>query len=637
MQLPTDDRDRRPRSDDPSTSPSKARVSEEQTARERSTGTGPLHRWRWVLVLLLALVVAGGLTTLAGPEVPEEFHYSEFLALVEQGEVERVTIDEDGRVSGELVDETPFETVVPTALPQEELTERLLDHDVTIEGDAPAPAWLGSLIWLVPLILIGVLIFFAFRRAQGQMSELQGVGKSQAEVIDEERPDTTFDEVAGYEEVRQEVTEIVDYLRDPDRFHRMGARGPGGVLMLGPAGTGKTLMARALAGEADVPFISASGSEFVEMLVGVGASRIRDLFAKARELKPAIIFIDELDSVGRKRGSQANIGSNNEQEQTLNQLLKELDGFEGREGVVIIAATNRPEMLDEALLRPGRFDRQVEIPLPKQEDRVSILEVHARHKPLADDVDLTMVARGTPGFSGAQLENLMNEAAINAVRAERERITQRDLDEARDRILLGNRQDSDVLRDQEKVRVAVHEAGHALVAALADEADPVTKVSILPTQQALGTTEQLPLEERRLAVEGELEDSLAVRFGGRVAEMLVFEDLSTGAAHDLAGATNLATRMVREFGLSEKLGPVSYPEDEGEATALQGRPYAEDTQRQVDEEVARLLREAEQRAEHLLTRHRDAFDQLVERLLDEEVVDGATVYELVGRTPPGQS
>jgi cell division protease FtsH len=580
-------------------------------------------------------VVAMGLATLFGPEAPEELDYTEFVALVEAGEVENVTIDEDGRASGELVDETPFQTVVPTALPQEELTETLLENDVEIEGDPPAPEWWGALIWLIPLLLIGGLIWMGFRRAQGQMSQLQGVGKSQADVIDTERPDTTFDDVAGYDEVRHEVTEVIDYLRDPERFHRVGARGPGGILMVGPAGTGKTLMARALAGEADVPFISASGSEFVEMLVGVGAARIRDLFSKARERQPAIVFIDELDSVGRKRGSQASIGSNNEQEQTLNQLLKELDGFDSRQGVVIIAATNRPEMLDDALLRPGRFDRQVEIPLPKQSDRVEILRVHARGKPVADDVDLELVARGTPGFSGAQLENLMNEAAITAVRAERTEIRQEDLDEARERILLGKRQSSEVLRESERRRVAVHESGHALVAALAEDADPVAKVSILPTQQALGTTEQLPLEERRLASEGELHDSLAVRFGGRVAEALVFEDLSTGAANDLAGATELATRMVREFGFSEKFGPASYPsQDDGSGLAgLQAKPYAEETQKQLDEEVARLLREAEERAEQLIAGHRDAFDQLVERLLEEEVLDGEAVYALVGRPP----
>ncbi len=575
------------------------------------------------------------LTTLLGPEAPREVEYSEFVGLVEADEVEQVTIADDGRTTGELTDGTRFETVVPTALPQEELMDLLLEHGVVIEGRAPAPGWWASLIWFVPFLLIlGFFIWMMRRGAQSQMNQLQGTGQSQADIIETERPDTTFADVAGYDEMREEVHEVIDYLKDPDRFRRVGARGPGGVLLVGPAGTGKTLMARAIAGEADVPFISASGSEFVEMLVGVGAARIRDLFKQARERQPCIIFIDELDSVGRKRGSQTTIGSNNEQEQTLNQLLKELDGFDPREGIVIIAATNRPEMLDDALLRPGRFDRHIEVPLPTQADRVQILEVHTRGKPIAADVDLDRVARGTPGFSGAKLENLVNEAAITAVREEHDEITQADFEAARDRIIIGKRQDSDVLREEEKERVAVHEAGHALVAALADEADPVTKVTILPAQRALGTTEQLPVEERRLAAEGYLHDTLAVRLGGRVAESLVYKELSTGAAHDLATATELATRMVREYGLSDRLGPVGYGMEDapGGLPGLQSRPFAEETQKQIDEEVERLLRGAEARAEQLLADHRDVFDELVARLLDQEVVDGDEIYELLDGT-----
>jgi len=586
-----------------------------------------------VVLALLALTFA----TLVSPPPAEEVGFTRFVELAEDGDVERITIDEDGRVSGELVDGTPFETVVPTALAQEELLETLLEQDVAIDAQPPAAGWVTALISILPfLLIIGLIVFFVRRAAGGQMSQLQGVGKSKAQVIDEERPDTTFDDVAGYEAVREEVREIIDYLREPERFQRAGARGPGGILLLGPAGTGKTLMARAIAGEADVTFLSASGSEFVEMLVGVGASRVRDLFEKAREKQPSIIFIDELDSVGRKRGGQTTIGSNNEQEQTLNQLLKELDGFDPREGIVIIAATNRPEMLDDALLRPGRFDRQVEVPLPTQKDRVAILGVHVRGKPVDPDLDLETIARGTPGFSGAQLENLVNEAAITAVRDDRTRITQEDFEEARDRIIIGKRQSSDLMRDEERRRVAVHEAGHALIAAVAEHADPVAKVTILPAQRALGTTEQLPLEERRLASEGYLNDTLAVRLGGRVAERVVLDELSSGAANDLAGATELATRMVREFGLSPEMGPVGYSaEDEpGGVPGLHGRPYAEDTQTTIDSEVARILRDAEQRAEGFINDHREVFDQLVERLLDEELVDGADIYELLGRPVP---
>ena len=593
--------------------------------------------WQWVLVLGLVFVMGTAAAAIFGPQAPEQLLFSEFIDRVEAGEVERVVIGDEGRVEGELADETPFETVIPTALPQDELTEALLEHDVTVEADPPTGDWWLPLLWLAPVVLIGLVLYLLYRGARGQMSQLQGVGESKADIIETERPETTFDDVAGYDGVRQEVGEIVDYLRDPERFHRVGARGPGGVLMLGPAGTGKTLIARAIAGEADVAFISVSGSEFVEMLVGVGASRVRDLFQKARERQPAIIFIDELDSIGRKRGTQSTIGSNNEQEQTLNQLLKELDGFDPRQGIVILAATNRPEMLDEALLRPGRFDRHVEVGLPTQAERVEILQVHCRGRPIREDVDLEQVARGTPGFSGARLENLVNEAAITAVRADRDVITQADFDAARDRLLLGRRQDADIMRPEEKRRVAVHEAGHALVAALTDESDPVTKVTILPAQQALGTTEQLPVEERRLAPEGYLHDTLAVRLGGRVAEGNALGELSTGAAHDLTSATELATRMVREFGLSEKLGPVGYQMDEepGGLPGLQSRPFAEETQKQVDEEVARLLRAAEERAQQLISANQDVFDRLVERLLEHEIVDGAEIYRMLDKPVPG--
>ncbi|TVR27356.1 MAG: ATP-dependent metallopeptidase FtsH/Yme1/Tma family protein [Nitriliruptor sp.] len=587
-------------------------------------------RWSWLVWAALAVAIAG-MVGLGAFDPAEELTYTEFVELLEDGEVERITVDEDGRVDGELGDGTAFQTVVPP-FAQDELEERLLEEEVEVEAVAPADGFLASVLAFLPfLLIIGLFLFLLQRGASQQMGMMQGMGKSQAQVIDAERPDVTFDDVAGYEEVREEVREIIDYLRDPERFREVGARGPGGILLLGASGTGKTLMARAIAGEADVAFISASGSEFVEMLVGVGASRVRDLFEKARERQPSIIFIDELDSIGRKRGSQTNIGSNNEQEQTLNQLLKELDGFDPREGIVILAATNRPEMLDEALLRPGRFDRQIEVPLPTQDDRVKILEVHLRGKPIADDVDLTVVARGTPGFSGAQLENLVNEAAITALRDDRTEIQQVDFDAARDRVVIGKRQSSDLLREAEKHRVAVHEAGHAIVAAVQDAADPVAKVTILPAPKALGTTEQLPTEERRLASEAELQASLVVRLGGRAAELVVLDEMSTGAAEDLAQATELAGRMVREFGLSDRVGPVGYPtqDEPGGLPGVQSRPYAEDTQQQVDEEVQRLLREAAERAEHLIEEHREAFDQLVDRLLEQEQVDGEEIQELL--------
>jgi cell division protease FtsH len=626
--------------DDPSRTPGRSEVQRDD---ERPSAGEVFSRMRppwWQWALLLALVVGMGVATsmLVSPEQPEEYDYSEFVALVEEGEVDEITIDEDGNVRGELSDGTPFETTVPIGLPLEELESMLHEQEVAVEAEPPAPDWIASLIWFVPFLLIVGFFIWLFYRARGQMGQIQGMGKSQAQVIDTERPDTTFDDIAGYDDVKQEVVEIIDYLEDPDRFRRLGARGPGGVLLVGPPGTGKTLIARAVAAEAGVPFISAAGSEFVEMLVGVGASRVRDLFEKAREREPAIIFIDELDSVGRKRGGASTIGSNNEQEQTLNQLLAEMDGFDPAEGIVVIAATNRPEMLDPALLRPGRFDRQIQVPLPTLGDRIEILEVHIRGKPVAADVDLDRVARATPGFSGAQLENLVNEAAINAVRADREEITHEDFEAARDRIMIGKRRGSDILRPEERERVAIHEAGHAMVAALCDEADPVAKVTILPARQALGTTEQLPLDERRLHAEGYLHDTLAVRLGGRVAELIVLGEASSGAAHDLTGATQIATKMVREFGLSPELGPVGWqmsdPQGESVPDALRSRPYAEATQEAIDGEVERILREAEQRAAELIHQHRDEFDALVERLLEEEALDGEAVYEIVGREMP---
>jgi cell division protease FtsH len=404
--------------------------------------------------------------------------------------------------------------------------------------------------------------------------------------------------------------------------------------MVGPPGTGKTLLARAVAGEAHVPFISVTGSSFVEMFVGVGAARVRDLFAEARKRAPSIVFIDEIDAIGQRRGGQ--LVSNDERDQTLNQMLSEMDGFDPATGVVVMAATNRPETLDPALLRPGRFDRQVVIPLPAQAERRAILAVHAKGKQLGGDVDLEVVARGTPGFSGADLANLVNEAAIFAVRAGREVLSAYDFAEARDRILLGRRDSSNALLPDEKRAVATHEAGHALVAAISEHGDPVAKVTILPAGQALGVTEQLPIDERHLYTEGYLKDSLAIRMGGRVAEQLVFGQSSTGASNDLAGATDLAMRMVREFGMSPVLGPVGFAS--GSPMFLGGeevrsRPYAEATQRVIDQEVATLLREAEDRAAGMLGEHRDALDRLTELLLERETVDGTDVDGVLGRIP----
>ncbi len=499
---------------------------------------------------------------------------------------------------------------------------------------------LGGFLSFLPFLALFAVFAYSGRRAGvGMLGGLPGVGKARARVFDAQRPTTTFADVAGYDGAKAEIAEVVDFLRAPERFRRAGAVVPRGVLMVGPPGTGKTLLARAVAGEAGVPFISATGSSFVEMFVGVGAARVRDLFQEARRRAPAIIFVDEVDAIGQRRSGAGVAVGNDEREQTLNQMLAEMDGFDPAQGVVVLAATNRPEVLDPALLRPGRFDRQVTVPLPNQAERAAILAVHCRGKHLEPDVDLGAVARATPGFSGAELANLVNEAAIAAVRRGSDRLSAADFSYARDRIMLGRREDSNLLLPSERKAVAVHESGHAIVAACCPFADPVERVTILPAGQALGVTFQLPVAERHLYPLSYLLDSLAVRLGGRAAEVEVLGEASTGAVNDLSTATDLALRMVREYGLSSSVGPVSYPL--GGPMYLKGgqevtsRPFAEATQQRIDEEVARLLRDAEQRATEVVRSHRAALESLVAELLEHETVPGEVVYRLVGRDQPG--
>ncbi|HZA20251.1 MAG TPA: ATP-dependent zinc metalloprotease FtsH, partial [Actinomycetota bacterium] len=543
--------------------------------------------WAWLIPVgvFFSLMLLYGI--LFGPV--RELSYTEFLERVDAGQVTAVSIDANGEAEGVLKGGATFTTAIPVQLAGDQLLERLEDQGVSVEA-IPPRASLGSiLLSLAPILLLGWLYVSMGRRAGAQMGGILGVGRSRAKVFDTERPRTTFADIAGYEGVKREISEVVGFLRDPERYRRAGARAPRGVLMVGPPGTGKTLFARAVAGEANVPFITVTGSSFVEMFVGVGAARVRDLFAEARKRSPAIIFIDEIDAIGQRRGGSGGFVSNEEREQTLNQMLAEMDGFDPLEGIAVLAATNRPETLDPALLRPGRFDRQVTIPLPNQQERRAILELHCRDKKLADDVDLDKLSRATPGFSGADLANLVNEAAIFAARADRDVLTAKDFDDARDRIILGRREDSNVLLPDERRAVAVHEAGHAIVAALSEHADPVAKVTILPSGQALGVTHQLPVDERHLYRESYLRDSLAVRLGGRAAELVVFSEASTGAANDLASATDLAIKMVTEFGLSPEVGPVGYPS--GGPMFLPGGPevrsrgYAEETQRLIDKEV----------------------------------------------------
>jgi cell division protease FtsH len=592
----------------------------------------------WVRWLLPAGIAAGFVALLAlprGAAPGTALSYTRFLADVGAGTVRAVTIGPAGQVTGSLTSGQPFTTTIPVALGGNGLAGDLAAHHVQITATAAATSssLASVLIGLLPLLLFAGLIFVGIRGVRrhtggiGGMGGLNNVTKAKARVIDAERPATRFTDVAGYPAVKTEISEVVDYLRDPGRYHRAGARGPRGVLMAGPPGTGKTLLARAVAGEAHVPFFSVSGSGFVEMFVGVGAARVRDLFEQARTRGPAIVFIDEIDALGARRDAGGMAGSD-EREQTLNQLLAEMDGFEDSAGVVVLAATNRPDALDPALRRPGRFDREVVVPLPDRAERSAILASHARGKNLGPDTDLDQVAAATPGFSGADLANLVNEAAVTAVRGGRTSLTAADFTAARDRVLLGTRHSSP-LAPGELATVAVHEAGHALVAALSPHADPVSRVTVLGAGQALGLTETLPADDRRLYGESYLADTLAVRLGGRAAERLVRGEASTGAADDLASATALATQMVREFGLSEAVGPVSYSEPPAGYPALAAaRGYSERTQWLVDQEVAALLTKAETRARDLLTSHREALAQLTAALLEQETVTGDQVRAL---------
>ena len=599
--------------------------------------TAPWRRW-----LLPAAFAAFFVTLLVLPRRAAPgtaLTYTKFLADVGAGTVHAVTIGPAGQVTGTLTGGQPFTTTIPVALGGNGLAGDLAAHHVQVTATAAATSspLLSVLIGLLPLLLIGGVLYLVFRSVRRQAAGGGGLGgltsltKAKARVIDAERPVTRFTDVAGYAAVKTEISEVVDYLRDPARYHRAGARGPHGVLMAGPPGTGKTLLARAVAGEAHVPFFSVSGSGFVEMFVGVGAARVRDLFEQARTRGPAIVFIDEIDALGSRR-DHGGFAGNDEREQTLNQLLAEMDGFDDSGGVVVLAATNRPDALDPALRRPGRFDREVVVPLPGRAERAAILAAHARGKTLGPDADFHQIAAATAGFSGADLANLVNEAALTAVRDGRTSLTAADFASARDRLLLGTRLASP-LAPGELATVAVHEAGHALVAVLSPHADPVSRVTVLGAGQALGLTEMLPADDRRLYGESYLAETLSVRLGGRAAERLICGEASTGASDDLASATALATQMVRDFGLSNKLGPVSYSDPPDGLPGFGARAYSEHTQWLVDQEVADLLTSAETRARDLLTSHQEALSQLTTALLEQETITGDQVRALAAASP----
>ena len=582
-------------------------------------------------VVILALLVVLVLSSFLPHNSAKSLTYTTFLNDGKAKQVQSANVDNStGTITGKLSNGTSYTVSGPNPVIPADITQLQSDGvDVTFSTPSNfVSTWLPYLFFF---LLFGGMIYFVSRQARGQMSGIMSIGRSKARQYSAERPSTTFDDVAGYGGVKQEISEVVDFLKTPARFKEIGAKIPKGVLLVGPPGTGKTLLARAVAGEAGVPFLSVSGSDFMEMFVGVGASRVRDLFQTARKQAPAIIFVDEIDSIGRKRGAGLG-GGHDEREQTLNQMLNEMDGFDPAEGVVIIAATNRPDILDPALLRPGRFDRQIVVPLPDLDERLPILQVHCRGKRIGPDVDLALVARGTPGMSGADLANLVNEAALHAVRRGSATIEMDDFESSRDRVLMGQRRESLVLSPDEKERVAYHEGGHAVLAYVLEHADPVHKVTILPTGMALGVTQQLPIEERHIHPRIYIEDSLCVRMGGRVAELLVYGDLSTGAANDLVGNTELARKMVREWGMSDEIGPMAWG-SQGQVflgeDLMHTRDYSEDTSRVIDDEVERILREQEERAVEVLSKHRDVLEAVAKTLLEQETVDGLAVGRLV--------
>ncbi len=567
-------------------------------------------------------------------EEGDELTYTEFIDLVERGDVKSVVVNNtNNRITGELDNGDSFTATGGGQRGLSETDEALLrEQGVDLDFKTPQTSWFWS--WaglLLPfLLLIGFFVWMQ-RRAMGQAGSIMSVGKSRAKTFNPDKPSTTFADIAGYEGVKQEITEVVDFLRMPERFREIGARVPKGMLLVGPPGTGKTLFARAVAGEAGVGFLSVTGSDFMEMFVGVGASRVHDLFQQARKMGRAIIFIDEIDSIGRKRGAGLG-GGHDEREQTLNQMLAEMDGFETSEGIVILAATNRPDILDPALLRPGRFDRQIVVPLPESEERHAILKVHSRDKRMGPDVDLSVMAKATPGMSGADLANLVNEAALFAVRRNSQQVERIDFENARDRVVMGARRESLVLSGEEKRATAIHEGGHAILTVVLPHADPLHKVTILPRGMALGVTWSLP-EERHTYSKDFFEDVICRAMGGRVAEKIVFGHLNSGAANDLEQATGIARRMVREWGMSERVGPMAWHGQQqvflGEDLMTSGREYSDETARMMDEEISRILLEQEQRAHVLLQKHRTALDLVAEALLEKETIDGSEVAALV--------
>ena len=587
----------------------------------------------WIIIGLLVLALFNMFQGTSQRAGVNELAFSEFVTRVDEGDVRSVTI-KGNQIFGSLQSGGNFQTYAPN---DAQVVERLSEKGVTIRAEPSeegSPTLWGVLIsWFPMLLLIGVWIFF-MRQMQGGGGKAMGFGKSKAKLLTEKQGRVTFDDVAGIDEAKQELEEIVEFLKDPQKFQRLGGHIPKGCLLVGPPGTGKTLTARAVAGEANVPFFTISGSDFVEMFVGVGASRVRDMFEQGKKNAPCIIFIDEIDAVGRHRGAGLG-GGNDEREQTLNQLLVEMDGFEANEGVILIAATNRPDVLDPALLRPGRFDRQIVVPNPDILGREKILKVHMRKVPLAPDVDARVLARGTPGFSGADLANLINEAALLAARKSKRVVTMQDFEDAKDKVMMGAERRSMVMTEDEKKLTAYHEAGHALVGLNMPKTDPLHKVTIIPRGRALGVTMNLPERDQLSMSETQMLSRLAMMYGGRMAEELVFgkENITTGAGNDIQQATNLARRMITEFGFSDKLGRLRYADNEEEVflghSVARQKNMSDATAALIDEEVRRLIEEAEEHARRVLTEKSEELEIIAQGLLEYETLSGDEVDTLL--------
>ena len=596
-----------------------------------------------VVWLVLAAILMSVFNSFTPQQEDNEVVYSDFITEVQNERISSVSID-GLIIQGQRLDGSKFKTVRPN-VQDPGLMSDLLNHKVKVIGKEPETPSLISqlLVAAFPILLILAIFVFFMRQMQGGGGGKGGpmsFGKSKAKLLNSDQINTTFADVAGVDEAKEDVSELVEFLSDPTKFQRLGGRIPKGVLMVGPPGTGKTLLAKAIAGEAKVPFFSISGSDFVEMFVGVGASRVRDMFEQAKKQAPCIIFIDEIDAVGRHRGGGWG-GGNDEREQTLNQLLVEMDGFEGNEGVIVIAATNRPDVLDKALLRPGRFDRQVYVSLPDIRGREQILKVHGRKVPIDESVAMSVIARGTPGFSGADLANLVNEAALFAARGNRRVVGMEEFENARDKIMMGAERRSMVMSDKEKANTAYHEAGHAIIGRLVPEHDPVHKVTIIPRGRALGVTQYLPEEDRYSMSRRQLFSQLCSLFGGRIAEELVggLDAVTTGASNDIERATQMARNMVTKWGLTEKMGPVLYGEDESQQPGGGNAHYSEDTSREIDQEVRTILDDAYSQAKKLLEDNRDILEAMKDALMEYETIDADQVDDLMNRRkvrPPHQ-